>query len=136
MRQPDTQPSPSNCRSRLAAQTAAVIQAEARSRWPHADDVPMRVPVSRLVSAHYERASLIVRQQALRPVGEVFGDDVVATQLRFCIDTVGVNRILYSVDYPFISNDDAATFLEQADLPEEAKAAIAHGNTERLLKLP
>ncbi len=57
-------------------------------------------------------------------------------QLRFCIDTVGVDRILYAVDYPFIGNDDAATFLEQADLPEEAKAAIAHGNTERLLRLP
>jgi predicted TIM-barrel fold metal-dependent hydrolase len=56
-------------------------------------------------------------------------------QLRFCIDTVGVDRILYAVDYPFIGNDDAATFLEQADLPEEAKAAIAHGNTERLLRL-
>lgn len=32
-------------------------------------------------------------------------------------------------------NDDAATFLEQADLRKEAKAAIAHGNTERLLRL-
>ena len=78
-----------------------------------------------------------------RTIGEVVRQNTWITpsgmftqaQLRFCIDTVGADRILYAVDYPFIKNDDAATFLEQADLPEEAKEAIAHGNAERLLQL-
>ncbi len=79
-----------------------------------------------------------------RTIGEVVRQNTWITpsgmfsqaQLRFCIDTVGVDRILYSVDYPFIGNDDAATFLEHADLTEESKEAIAHGNAERLLRLP
>jgi DNA replication protein DnaC len=34
-----------------------------------------------LVSARYERASLIVTSKSLRPRGEVFGDDVVAAAM-------------------------------------------------------
>ena len=78
-----------------------------------------------------------------RTIGEVVRQNTYVTpsgmfsqaQLRFCVDTVGVDRILYSVDYPFIGNDGATTFLEDADLPQEEKEQIAHGNTERLLKL-
>jgi predicted TIM-barrel fold metal-dependent hydrolase len=73
----------------------------------------------------------IVRQNSWITPSGMFSQ----AQLRFCIDTIGVDRIMYSVDYPFIGNDDAATFLDQADLPEESKAAIAHGNAERLLGL-
>jgi uncharacterized protein len=57
-------------------------------------------------------------------------------QLQFCVETVGVDRILHSVDYPFIGNDDAVGFLERARLPEDAKHKIAHGNAESLLGLP
>jgi len=56
-------------------------------------------------------------------------------QLRFCLDVVGVDRILYSVDYPFVSNDAARTFLNEADLSQAHREAIAHGNAERLLGL-
>ena len=56
-------------------------------------------------------------------------------QLQYCVATVGVERILYSVDYPFLGNEGATAFLDQADLPEAAKAAIAHGNADRLLGL-
>ncbi|MFI6214244.1 amidohydrolase family protein [Nocardia brasiliensis] len=56
-------------------------------------------------------------------------------QLQFCLETVGVDRILFSVDYPFVGNDGAAAFLADAELPDEDKDKIAHGNTERLLRL-
>jgi len=55
--------------------------------------------------------------------------------LRFCADTLGTERMLYSVDYPLIGNEGARAFLERSDLPEEAKHDIAHRNAERLLGL-
>ena len=56
-------------------------------------------------------------------------------QLQYCVETLGVDRILYSVDYPFIGNDGAVSFLDEANLPDEAKHQIAHQNTEKLLGL-
>lgn len=56
-------------------------------------------------------------------------------QLQFCVETVGIDRILYSVDYPFLDNRGAADFLAAAKLPDEAKQKIAHTNTEQLLGL-
>ena len=56
-------------------------------------------------------------------------------QLRFCVDTVGVDRVLWSVDYPFIGTERASAFLEEAHLSTDAKESIAHRTTERLLGL-
>lgn len=56
-------------------------------------------------------------------------------QLRSCVDVVGADRILHSVDYPFIGNQGAEAFLTGSGLPVEAQQAIAHGNAERLLGL-
>ena len=56
-------------------------------------------------------------------------------QLQYCVETLGVDRIFYSVDYPFIGNDGAVSFLDEANLPDEAKHQIAHQNTEKLLGL-
>lgn len=56
-------------------------------------------------------------------------------QLQYCVDTLGVDRILYSVDYPFIGNAGAASFLDEANLPEAAKHQIAHQNAEKLLSI-
>lgn len=76
-----------------------------------------------------------------RTFREYFTDNVFITpsgmfshaQLRYCIDTVGADRILHAVDYPFIGNDDAAGFLEEATISEADKAKIAHRNAEHLL---
>lgn len=58
-----------------------------------------------------------------------------APHLRFCVETLGTDRLIYAVDYPFIGNEGARAFLEGCDLPAEAKADIAHRNAQRLLKL-
>lgn len=54
-------------------------------------------------------------------------------QLQYCVSLLGVDRILYAVDYPFIRNDGATEFLDNANLPTAAKHQIAHTNTEKLL---
>ena len=56
-------------------------------------------------------------------------------QLQFCLQTVPLERIVFAVDYPFISNEGAVQFLEQAEISQEAREKIAHGNAERLLRL-
>lgn len=58
-----------------------------------------------------------------------------AAHLRFCTELLGTDRMIYSVDYPFVGHDGARAFLESQDLPDAARHAIAHGNAERLLGL-
>lgn len=57
------------------------------------------------------------------------------SHLRYCLDVLGADRIIFSVDYPFIDNQGAREFLEQADLTASDRDKIAHGNAERLLGL-
>jgi uncharacterized protein len=48
---------------------------------------------------------------------------------------VGVERIMFSVDYPYGSMAEARAFLEQLPLSNADKERIAHGNAERLFGL-
>lgn len=48
---------------------------------------------------------------------------------------VGVDRIMFSMDYPFGSMEEARSFLEHLPVSEADRARIAHGNAERLLGL-
>ena len=43
---------------------------------------------------------------------------------------------LHSVDYPFSTNAAGRRFLDDLPVSPEDKAKIAHGNADRLLKLP
>jgi predicted TIM-barrel fold metal-dependent hydrolase len=48
---------------------------------------------------------------------------------------LGVDRILFSVDWPFVPNVPGTTWLNQLQLSAEDKAKIMSGNAQRLLKL-
>ncbi len=48
---------------------------------------------------------------------------------------VGVERIMFSIDYPYGSMEEARSFLQHLPVSEEQRARIASGNAERLLKL-
>jgi predicted TIM-barrel fold metal-dependent hydrolase len=48
---------------------------------------------------------------------------------------VGVNRIMFSADYPHSSMVEAMTFLQRLPVSPADKEQIAHGNAERLLHL-
>jgi predicted TIM-barrel fold metal-dependent hydrolase len=48
----------------------------------------------------------------------------------------GVDRIMFSVDYPFASNARARAFLDALPVSSADRAKIAHGNVDRLLRLP
>jgi uncharacterized protein len=48
----------------------------------------------------------------------------------------GVDRIMFSVDYPFASNARARAFLDALPVSPTDREKIAHGNADRLLRLP
>jgi hypothetical protein len=48
---------------------------------------------------------------------------------------VGVDRIMFSTDYPFASMAAARSFLDQLPVSPADRERIAHGNAERLLRL-
>ena len=48
----------------------------------------------------------------------------------------GIDRLMFSVDYPFASNARARAFLDGLPLSPADKAKLAHGNADRLLRLP
>jgi 2,3-dihydroxybenzoate decarboxylase len=52
-----------------------------------------------------------------------------------CVMEMGVDRILYSVDWPFVDNMLGAEWIPTIPLGAEDKAKILSGNAEKLLKL-
>jgi predicted TIM-barrel fold metal-dependent hydrolase len=52
-----------------------------------------------------------------------------------CVMEMGVDRILFSVDYPFVPNPPGVKWIEQVPLSTEDRAKILHGNAQRLLRL-
>ncbi|KAK3938545.1 hypothetical protein QBC46DRAFT_440145 [Diplogelasinospora grovesii] len=56
--------------------------------------------------------------------------------LKFCIGEIGVERCLFSIDYPYDSIEEAQNWWKGVDLPEEQKEAVARRNAIRLFKLP
>jgi predicted TIM-barrel fold metal-dependent hydrolase len=52
-----------------------------------------------------------------------------------CMQEMGIDRILYSVDYPFVENTLGAKWLDTVPLCAEDKEKLVCGNAKRLLKL-
>jgi predicted TIM-barrel fold metal-dependent hydrolase len=55
--------------------------------------------------------------------------------LLLALQTIGSDRIIFSVDYPYSSNEQGRAFLENASISLADKEKISHLNAERLLKL-
>ena len=54
---------------------------------------------------------------------------------QLCLQILGADRIMYSVDYPIMAGAPARAFLEQAPISPADREKIAHGNAERLFKM-
>lgn len=78
-----------------------------------------------------------------RRVAEYFQDNFYITTsgvfsvppLLCAIAAIGVDRILFAVDYPFADNAEATRFVEAAPISPADREKIAHGNAERLLRI-
>jgi predicted TIM-barrel fold metal-dependent hydrolase len=51
------------------------------------------------------------------------------------VNVIGIDRIVFTADYPFASMQAGRRFLEQMPIPPVDRDKIAHGNAERLLGL-
>jgi predicted TIM-barrel fold metal-dependent hydrolase len=78
-----------------------------------------------------------------RTLTDTFRDQVYITTsgfftqppLKIALDTFGTDNIMFSVDYPFSTNEMGIEFLNAIELPGEQVAKIAHGNADKLLNL-
>jgi predicted TIM-barrel fold metal-dependent hydrolase len=55
--------------------------------------------------------------------------------LKIALDTFGIDNVMFSVDYPFSTNEMGIDFLNAIELPEDQLEKVAHGNADKLLKL-
>jgi predicted TIM-barrel fold metal-dependent hydrolase len=51
------------------------------------------------------------------------------------VNVIGIDRVVFTADYPFANSEAGRKFLEQMPIPPVDKEKIAHGNAERLLRL-
>jgi predicted TIM-barrel fold metal-dependent hydrolase len=51
------------------------------------------------------------------------------------VDVLGIDRLMFSVDYPFSDNMKGRNFLNSLDLYPEDLAKVTHRNAERVLKI-
>lgn len=84
-----------------------------------------------------------VSKHLQRPVADYFLQQVYVTPsgmftlppFLLTLQIMGADRIMYAVDYPYITGEQARTFLETAPISPADKEKIAHGNAERVLKM-
>ena len=52
--------------------------------------------------------------------------------LRFCIDKLGIDSVMWAIDYPFQPTAPAVAFIESAPLSDQERVKVAHSNAERI----
>jgi 5-carboxyvanillate decarboxylase len=55
--------------------------------------------------------------------------------LRFCVDKIGIENLMWAIDYPYQPTAPAVAFIESAPLSDQERERIAHGNAERIFGL-
>ncbi len=78
-----------------------------------------------------------------RPLSKIITDQVYVTSAGFfsnppflaALQTFGIDRMMFSVDYPYASNAAGRAFLDNVPLSPADFEKFAHGNADRLLKL-
>jgi 2,3-dihydroxybenzoate decarboxylase len=55
--------------------------------------------------------------------------------LLHCIQEIGLDRVLFSIDYPFVDNPPGTNWADRLPVAIADKEKILNGNAKRLLKL-
>jgi 2,3-dihydroxybenzoate decarboxylase len=58
-----------------------------------------------------------------------------AAALMGVIGAIGIDNVMFAVDYPYESTAEAVAFLDSAPLADQDRARVAHVNAERILRL-
>jgi len=78
-----------------------------------------------------------------RSMAEYFQDNFVITNsgvedplaLRYSIDKLGIDNVMWAIDYPYQPMKPAVDFIEQFECTEEERHALCHGNAERIFHI-
>lgn len=55
--------------------------------------------------------------------------------LRCTIDTLGIDRVMFSIDYPFESTEIASRWISSANVTDSERASVAYQNATRVLRI-
>lgn len=55
--------------------------------------------------------------------------------LRYCIDKIGADHIMWAIDYPYQPTGPAVAFIESAPISEAQREQIAYKNAERIFRI-
>jgi 2,3-dihydroxybenzoate decarboxylase len=78
-----------------------------------------------------KRPSEYIREHIFETTSGMFS----AAPLACAMGALGACRVMFSVDYPYESPDEASTFIETVPLGDPERQAVAYGNAARLLGL-
>jgi 5-carboxyvanillate decarboxylase len=90
------------------------------------------------------RAQAIGRaRKTKRSMAEYFQDNFVITTsgvedplaLRYSIDKIGIDNVMWAIDYPYQPQKPAVDFMDAAPVTEAEKHALYHGNAERIFHI-
>jgi 2,3-dihydroxybenzoate decarboxylase/5-carboxyvanillate decarboxylase len=55
--------------------------------------------------------------------------------LRYCIDKIGADHIMWAIDYPYQPTTPAVTWIDTAPLSDDEREQICHGTAERIFHI-
>jgi predicted TIM-barrel fold metal-dependent hydrolase len=93
------------------------------------------------MNSHTERAcrefglKKTIKQYMLENVMVTTSGNFSVPSLVCTVQTLGADRVMFSVDWPYERNEWGAEYLQQLPLSPDDLEKIAHGNAERILKL-
>jgi predicted TIM-barrel fold metal-dependent hydrolase len=87
---------------------------------------PMRRPPVKLKPSEYFKRNFAITTSGVNWL----------PALKFCIEVLGADNILFAVDYPYQETMEAVQWLIDAPLAEADKRKIFHENAERLFRIP
>jgi 5-carboxyvanillate decarboxylase len=78
-----------------------------------------------------------------RSMAEYFQDNFVITNsgvednlaLRYSIDKLGIDNVMWAIDYPYQPMEPAVKFIENFPCTEAEMHALCHGNAERVFHI-
>jgi len=78
-----------------------------------------------------------------RTMAEYFQDNFVVTNsgvedplaVRYTIDKLGIDNVMWAIDYPYQPMEPAVRFIEEFECTDEERHALCHGNAERVFHI-
>ncbi len=84
-----------------------------------------RSPKTKLSIAEYFQRNFVITTSGV--------EDPLA--LRYAIDKLGADRVMWAIDYPYQPSAPAVKFIDDAPLSDEERALVCHQNAERVFKI-